>query len=562
MKRIYPKIRFEGNDWLKRLGVIYSQTLQDVLMKIDDGSEDYKKGFMHVTTVKYTEQSYYSQMWTCDTSCGLIELARAGFTEDTDSVIDYIIEQGMNEGDHYGRIMNLPHIYGAYEVNSNAWIVYAFYQNWRRHAKDADVAKKYVRALLPMIKWIEGLSNESPYGALVPARTELAGNPDAPYLIYSTFNTYAAALALEAFSEMADVAGDSETAQSCRDVFEKIYKSISEYLVSKGVRSWQNTRTKVGAWINGIDERTKMAADIGQVTEDGPFFDTYCWTRQLAYIQNYDIGREKTSREDIDKTDALTYEYIKSEMVKSKLFRKYGFVSCTAYQGNRYGNRHDDTMAGYGQNYFTQAALLADDVNVYTKCLEGISRLAYDGDVVAPMTEDLNPFYLHECFNYENYEEGLDHTFGTRAKPELNIVNNPGDEGNLQQSSTVLKTISLVAGVGADNDVLCIRPRLPWECSSISVTDYPVCINGKDQRISYKYDVDRVDNTLKITIKNIADVKKIHLRLGPLPYLVFNEKKIAQEWKIEKKYYASFISKEIENNGESEISVLVENFLE
>ena len=51
---------------------------------------------------------------------------------------------------------------------------------------------------------------------------------------------------------------------------------------------------------------------------------------------------------------------------------------------------------------------MADDVNVYTKCLEGIARLGYDGGVIEQLSYEKNPFVMHECFNYDNYEQGLD----------------------------------------------------------------------------------------------------------------------------------------------------------
>lgn len=49
-KRIWPRIKLRGNDWLKRCGIIYTQILGDLLMKVDDGEGGYPKGFMHTST--------------------------------------------------------------------------------------------------------------------------------------------------------------------------------------------------------------------------------------------------------------------------------------------------------------------------------------------------------------------------------------------------------------------------------------------------------------------------------------------------------------------------------
>lgn len=46
----YPRINLEGTDLLRRAGVIYSQILNDLLMKVDRGEGRYPKGFFHTST--------------------------------------------------------------------------------------------------------------------------------------------------------------------------------------------------------------------------------------------------------------------------------------------------------------------------------------------------------------------------------------------------------------------------------------------------------------------------------------------------------------------------------
>ncbi len=216
--------------------------------------------------------------------------------------------------------------------------------------------------------------------------------------------TYGAMIAALSFREMADVCKDQERNLWLGGLADRFREALLGRLLSRGSGGDQKTKTPAGVWLNGIDERTGLAAETGDF---GPEFDISKWTRQLPFILDYDWMDGPFDEVRLAEVNRSSYEYIKREMCKGYFFRKYGFVSNTCFGGM--GGRHDDTMAGYGQNYFTQAALLQGDVNVYTKCLDGIARLAYDGDIVEPLTMDLNPWVMHECFTYENYETGRDH---------------------------------------------------------------------------------------------------------------------------------------------------------
>lgn len=348
-------------------------------------------------------------------------------------------------------------------------------------------------------------------------------------------------MACKAYAEMADVCGRKEDAKRLTEQQEGLIASLNERLISKGVHGDQHTLVPAGVWLNGLDEYTGLAAELGDF---GAKFDIHKWTRQLPFIQDYDLGKGGFSSDELDETNRKSYEYIRREMAKGYYFRRYGFVSNTCFGGM--GGRHDDTMAGYGQNYFSQAAFLMDDVNVYTKCVEGISRLAYDGDIVVPLTEDRNPWVMHECFTYENYEQGFDHTFGRVGVEEEGIMHNPGDEGNLVQSAETLKTMSMMAGIYSDGDTLIIMPRLPWECSCAEITNYPVIAPDKSLiRISYTFELERWKNSYTLKVEGAEKFRKALVRIGPLPNILCNEEELKQEWKITRRYEASFAEKAI-----------------
>ena len=178
--------------------------------------------------------------------------------------------------------------------------------------------------------------------------------------------------------------------------------------------------------------------------------------------------------------------------------------------------RHDDTMCGYGQGFFTQAALLQDDINTYTKCLEGIARLGYDGSVADPLAFDMNPWVMSECFNYENYEQGSDHTFGALSLGRREVMDNPGDEGNLVQEAEIIKVIRLVIGARSEERRLVIMPRLPWMWDSVEVKDYPVQWHDSQiKRINFKLSHERWLRKCTITYDIPEDFEGVDVRFGP-----------------------------------------------
>ena len=539
---IYPHIRLEGTDLLKRSGVIYAQILGDLIMKVDEGNGAYPKGFFHTSTTPEGEPNYYRDMWSRDVGRGLMELCRAGLTGPCKDSIDYILSRGFNAEDHYGRLICSEVTAGNYEVDGNVNLLMAMHMYWAYTGKKASEAQKFLNVADSVFGWFERMGQDCPYGFLLPSCSELSGNPDTGYRIYAIYATYGAACVLAAYAEMAETVKDDKRARKYRELCRRFEDGMMSQLVSKGPGSPQGTKTPAGVWLNGLDERTGCAAEIGDF---GPRFFIHRWTRQLPFVQDYD-KTDKTPSEPLTPVNEASYDYIKKGMVGGYFFRKYGFVSCTCFSGM--GDRHDDTMAGYGQNLFTQAALLSDDVNVYTKCMDGISRLAYDGDIVDPLTPDRNPWVMHECFTYENYEKGLDHTYGRTGVPEKFIMHNPGDEGNLVQSAETLKTYSIMIGLTGTGSTLHVHPRLPWECTSAHVEDFPIpAPDGSLSRIGYDFCAERWKNKLSIKVTGVSSFDKIDLTLGPLPNLLFDEAKLSEDWKITRRHEACFGNRVIDN---------------
>lgn len=539
-ERIYPRIRLTGTDLVRRLGVIYTQILCDLQMKVDDGSgSEYPKGFLHTSTTNLSDPCYYAQMWSRDAGRGVMELARSGLIADAESVADYISSRGKDYDDHYGRIINRERC-GSHEVDGNVNLLLAFYEVWNYGGRKPEKGQAYLENAKSVFEWFEKLADECPYGDLLASKSELSGNANTVYFIYAVFATYGAMIACHAYAEMAAQLGETDYGKQLTRLEERFCTALTSYLVSEGKNGGQDTKTPAGVWLNGLDERSGKAAEIGDF---GPEFDISRWTRQLPFVQDFDCAFRSTGT--LAKINAASYEYIRDGMCEGYFFRRYGFVSNTCFSGM--GGRHDDTMAGYGQNFFSQAALMNDDVNVYTKCLEGIARLAYDGDIVAPKTFELNPWVMHECFTYENYEQGLDHTYGRDGDRFKKIMHNPGDEGNLVQSAETLKTMALVVGLGADGDCLEVTPRMPWEAEKAEIRDFPVVTAAGLRRISYTYEMDRVENRFELKLTGADGISKAAVRLGPLPNILFDEAGLrADGWKIARKHNAVFAERVFE----------------
>ncbi len=505
-----PKIRFEGCEFAHDMGRIFAENLADLIAKVDDGSGDFPRGYMHTSTVPHPGTCYYDQVWARDAGRGVQELARYGFVEQAKMVVEFFLEN-KNFGDHWGRIID-HHIGEDYELDGNTHILNAIAETWRASGKDVALGCTYLARTADVFAWFARCMDACPIGDLIPCISELSGNPCVMDAVYAIYPNYGAYVAMRNFADMADVCGEVEIASRYTALSERLFDSIQKVLLSNGDVS--KTRVPGGVWLNGRDKDGKPY----ETAFFGAHFDIHCWTRQAPYIQNFDAGVSGLYEDGAREVHLRSYAYLRHAMAQGYYFRRYGFVSNTCWGGA--GGRHDDTMCGYGQNYFTQAALLVDDVNTYGKALEGIARLAYDGDVIEPATYEMNPFILHECFEYDNYEKALDHTFGKVAVPDRGVMDNPGDEGNLVQACETLKTLAIVAGVSMQDGVLTVKPRLPWKWDEMELCDYPVIdSDGTLHRIHLIYRHERWARSC--TVQLLSDetegepITTMRVRFGP-----------------------------------------------
>lgn len=509
-----PLFLASGRDSAWNIGRIYARNVQDLLDKYDDGSSGYfERGFLHTSTGPAPGTNYYHDVWSRDGGRGLIELACLGYTTQAAEVARYFCRH-LNAGNHWARTIQHPANPDApdsLELDGNALALLGVYNAWRVNGRSRELAEEFLPTCRAVLEWAREQAQASPYGSLLPCISELTGNPRGPYPVYGVFPNVGMVVALRACAELASCAQDAATVQAMLTLADQVAQSVLQWLVSReGIR----TCVPRGVWMNGLDGRDGAPYDNAEW--EGHGFPVFHWTRQLPFVLWSDaFGFDLRSSLNLE-VDLRSLNYLLGEMNKGRFFRRYGFVSNTAWTGM--ANRHDDTMAGYGQGFFTQACLVADCVNAYSLCLEGYARLAYDGEVCEPLTYERDPWILHECFHYEHYEDGRDHTFGRLCGHEPGGLDNPGDEGNLVQMAEGLKVFRLVAGVDDFTPGrLRLMPRLPWGWDGLELDNYPIAGAARQGRLRCRIINDLARGGASLSYESDIPDMDVSIRLGPLP---------------------------------------------
>ena len=534
----YPKVQWKG-EWGERLSNIFAENLRDLYAKYDAGEGEYPKGFLHTSSCAHEGTCYYTQMWARDCARGIIELAELGFVQEAQSVLDYLL-QHINFGDYWGREIHMTGETLNAELDGNALILLAFGVVYRCTRQNG---KRYLQALDKVLRhFIEAIETDA---GMLLSKSELSGNPDTDYAVYGLFGNYAMWVALQSIAEMAAAEGVQIAGLS--SAISRLQSNLQGKFVSDGVHA----RAEKGTYVNAICPKTGRPYETVEFA--GVSVDASCWTRQIPCIVEIDrLGaqgvpletlqscckpyadivlrpmrfwenwektveqvREICQNKNPSAADVLSYLALRNAMAESAWFRLYGFVSNTAFKGM--GGRHDDTMCGYGQGFFTQASLYFRDVNAYGKCLEGIARLGYDGNVLQHETAEYNPFVMHECFDFENYLTGKDHTFGALSNGRANVMDNPGDEGNLVQAAEVIKALRMSIGLGVEGDTLVVAPKLTWLMHGLTVENYPVYRQGVQHRIDVDYTIQRWAGRCNVRIRGAQAFEKVCCVLGPFP---------------------------------------------
>lgn len=519
-----PVFEFDGCDTARMMNRVFAENIIDLLNKYDDGSDNFDKGFLHTSTMPHEGTCYYAYEWTRDSGRGIIETARMGCVDKAKDAVRFLMSN-KNMGDHWGRIAAQDRsmtsdVAGnscAFESDGNALVLLAFYNTWKYDGKRMDFARDILESSKSVINWMEKLMDECPYGDLIPSRSELSGNPTFnAELVYGIYPNYHAYHAIKALAEIAGFIKDTSQSTRFSGIADRLKKSMLDNLVAGRIPDnggRKITNVDEGCWINGL--KSTDGKPFEHSTWGLTSFPVWHWTRQIPFIGNADLGIFELQDNEFKEINENSYRFILRHMNNGYYFRKYGFVSNTGWTGT--GGSHDDTMCGYGQGFMTQASLMMDDVNTYSKCFDGMMRLAYDGNVTDNLSFEMNPWLLHECFDYDNYEKGYDHTYGCKGN-SINVYENPGDEGSLVQQAEPVKAMLMMAGICTDeNDKLSLIPRMPWNFDVFNVSDMPYPGRHKTEYISMRLRHYRHLRKMNVEIKSTEALNDASFRAGPFP---------------------------------------------
>jgi hypothetical protein len=153
---------------------------------------------------------------------------------------------------------------------------------------------------------------------------------------------------------------------------------------------------------------------------------------------------------------------------------------------------------GYGQGYTTQAALLLDQVEDYTECLNWAARFSYH----------------HSDFRYIVPE-------GVTYHPSGRFWYRHTDLGNAVQQTEIVKCVRLALGLDdLQPDVgLRLIPRMADGWQRLAVRAYPVAVAAAlaVERVPVDWTYSRLDDGYEAALTAERPIKVASIRFGPFP---------------------------------------------
>jgi hypothetical protein len=153
---------------------------------------------------------------------------------------------------------------------------------------------------------------------------------------------------------------------------------------------------------------------------------------------------------------------------------------------------------GYGQGYTTQAALLLDQVEDYTACLQWAARFSYHH------TE--RPYIVPEGVTYH---------------PSGRFWYRHTDLGNCVQQTEIIKCVRLVLGLDDLQPEAGLRlvPRLADGWDRIEARGYPIVVSEAGERATVRVDWQyrRVTGGYEAVLKAERPIRIARVRVGPFP---------------------------------------------
>lgn len=420
---------------------------------------------------------YGNHCWSRDVGRVAVEIMSHGMGKDRmlrfiDVIHDYLYDD-KNKFFKAGwkRIANIKYLDGDWEQlwklkenDGHASMMLAVYTAYLHGYIDKKYIEKKYNCFKDAVSWIRWQVDHpelSNFCGVLSSESETSCQQHSLPDLYSNGITV---YALEGYARIFQFMGDVKMQHECMTLKKILNDGANEYFLT---------------------EREKF----GKIYQDSTYD---CWTydyKRFVYamiysdIYGYDL-------QDMDQS------------IHTNLLNSY------KEQKSRYFKPYSGRQMGYGQAYITETALMLDEVEDYTACIEACAYLCYH----------------RKNFNY--------------IVPEGVILRHDGkcwfrncDLGNAVQQAEIVKVGRLILGIDTLGEKLRFVPRLPETFEGLSVENYPVSYRRNGELVSVKvnYSYERVEGGYKLCLRSEQKIETGYVRVGPFarcdePVIDCNEK--------------------------------------
>lgn len=466
------KVDFYGNSVAQVYGNVFRRNLIDLFEeKIDEKGVPHTSSSIapnfgcYVGDGTYSlRNSYGNHCWSRDIGRVATEIMSHGMGKDRmlkfiDVIHDYLYDDNNKLfRANWKRISNIKYLEGDWEHmlslkenDGHASMMLAVYTAFLRGYIDKEYITENINCFKDAVAWVRWQVDNpelSNFCGVLSSESETSCQQHSfPDLYTNGIMVYA----LEGYARIFNYIGDAVSEQECLTLKKILDDGANEYFVT---------------------HREKF----GELYQDSTYD---CWTydyKRFVYAMIY--------------SDVCGYDLTNIEG------KKYAILQ-NSYkeQKHRYFKAYSGRQMGYGQGYITETALMFDEVEDYTDCVEACAYLCYHD----------------KYFNY--------------IVPEGVILRHDGkcwfrnsDLGNAVQQAEIVKVGRLILGIDTLGEKMRFVPRLPKTFSGVSVENYPVAYrkDGKLIEFEMNYSYKRVDGGYSLEVKAEKGAEIDYLRVGPL----------------------------------------------
>lgn len=462
-----PVVTFTGSRAAQVLTNVYRENIRDMMenkLTADGRPHTSSKAspnfgcYVGFGTYRENVGEYYDHMWTRDVGRALTELAFAGCRDRLRAAADVLhsfldTRASKYERPNWKRMANLCELseelvdaLGGKENDGHAAVMLYISQLWRIGVVDRvwlEENRQHIEDAADWFVWQMDHPERSNFKKVLYSETEAATQY---YGAYDLFSNTLACYALMMYAQMTAALGWQKSA-----VYAEYGKRLEQ----------------------GISEVF--------LTEDDKFGLIACDNIYDGWTYRY-----KRFAPAFVCADVLGYDL---KRVSGELFT---LMENTYHaQKEEYFHPYSGRQMGYGQGYLTQTALLLDQVEDYTACLEGCGFLCY---------------HAHD-YNYIVPE-------GVIMHPSGRYWFRNADLGNGVQQAEIIKCIRLMVGVDDfSREGLRFVTRMPSDFECIAVNGLGVQLDGRRGKIDYCYR--RTENGYMVSIAAQEPARVDSIRIGP-----------------------------------------------